>query len=438
MVKLVTKMGAGNSSSNQFGRSAIGVIDLGSTRFTCLIAEASAHAGGAESKDAVRVLGFGQTLARGVKNGVIVNVAEAEQAIRLAVDSAERMSERRLRGIHVNVSGGRARSEFCTGSVATQTGMVSPRDVENAISTAISRLSVGRRHVLHLIPASFTLDGVSNDAAPLGLHGNELSVEMAVVTVDPAALHNIELALERAHLAVSGFALSPYAAGRGALSVDEKELGALVVDLGGHTTSYAMFRGGRMTFAGALPLGNSHVTRDVAHGLSTTLAHAERMKTLFGSVVSLGHEDHEFLAVPLAGERGTDTVQKVPKHVLTSIVRPRIEEIFCLVRAAIEPHSRYLNATTRLVLTGGGSLVHGLEGLAAEIFGLSSRVGAPRAALGLPDHLRNAGSCVAAGLAAGAACPDRQYAMPSEARTAIDRASLSYARRVGRWLAESL
>jgi cell division protein FtsA len=429
---------SGAGVSGQLQRSTIGVIDLGSTRFSCMIAEVPSRSGAPAGNDTIKILGYGQTLSRGVRAGAIVNVVEAEHAVRLAVGAAERLAERRLREVYVNVSGGRAKSEFCRGVVSTQTGIVSPRDIENAISSALSGLNVGRRQVLHLMPAAFNLDGVPNDTAPLGLHGSELVVEMAAVTVDPATTRNIELAVERALLSVAGLALSPYAAGRGALSADEKNLGSLVIDLGGHVTSYAMFRGGKLTFAGTLPIGGHHVTQDIAQGLSTTLAHAERMKTLFGSVVPLGHEDREFLAVPLAGEKGTDTVQQVPKFVLTSIIAPRMEETLLMVKAAIEPFARHFGATTKLVLTGGGSQLHGLEGLAAQVFGLSARRGNPRVALGLPEHARNAGSCVAAGLAASAAFPDRQYAMPRQAQTVIERASLSYMQRVGRWLAESL
>jgi cell division protein FtsA len=438
MLRQVPAAGVNGGEARPPRKNVFGVLDLGSTRFTCMIAESNALAGASSAEDSVKVLGFGQTIARGVRTGAVTNAVEAEQAIRLAVDTAERMAERRIHDVHVNVSGGRAKSEFCTGSVATQTGIVSPRDIENAISAAVTGLKVGRRQVLHLMPAAFALDDVPNDDAPLGLHGNQISVDMAVATVDPAVLNNIKLSVERAHLGLSGFTLSPYAAARGTISADEKKLGALVVDLGGQVTSYAMFLGGRLLFAGALPIGGSHVTQDIAQGLSTTLAHAERMKTLYGSVVPLGHEDREFLAVPLAGEKGTDSVQQVPKHILTSIIRPRLEETLFMVRAAVEPHSRFLNAATKLVLTGGGSLVHGAEVLAGEVFGLNARVGAPRVATGLPAHAKNAGSCVVAGLAASAAYPERQYAMPREAQAAIDRASLSYARRVGRWLAESL
>ena len=434
-----SKQGASrNGASQSPRRSVVGVIDLGSVSFTCMIAESAPAQADGVVRESLKALGFGQTAARGIKAGAVVNVAEAERAIRIAVDTAERMAERRLRDVYVNVSGGRPTSEFCSGTVTTQTGVVSPRDVENAISAAMGKLSVGRRHVLHLMPASFHLDGVATETSPVGLHGEELCLDMTVVTVDPPALRNLELAIDRAHLGVAGFALSPYAAGRGALSADEKNLGAIIVDLGGAVTSYAMFRGGSLVFAGTLPVGSQHVTQDIAQGLSTTIAHAERMKTLFGSVVPLGHDDREFLAVPLAGEQGTDTVQKVPKHVLTSIVRPRVEETLLMARAAIEPHARFISATTKVVLTGGGSQIHGLKDLASEVFGLQARIGSPRSVQGLPDHIRNAGSCVAAGLAACAAYPDKQYAMPEQAKVAIDRANLTYAQRLGRWLAEAI
>jgi cell division protein FtsA len=419
-------------------RSVVGVIDLGSASFTCLIAEGQLLQVAGDARESIKVLGFGQTASRGLRAGAIINVSEAERAIRIAVDAAERIAERRLREVHVNVSAGRPASEFCTGQVATRTGIVSPRDIEEAISAALSGLSIGRRHVLHLMPAAFHLDGVVNDEAPLGLHGAELGVEMAVVTVEAAALRNMELAVERAHLGVAGFTLAPYAAGRGALSTDEKNLGAVVIDLGASITSYAMFRGGRLVFSGTLPVGGRHVTQDIAQGLSTTMAHAERMKTLFGSVVPLGHDDREYLAVPLAGEQGTDSVQKIPKHMLTAIVRPRLEETLLMARKAMEPQGKFVSATTKVVLTGGGSQLHGLKDLASEVFGLQARIGTPRAVQGLPDHIRNAGSCVAAGLAAVAIHPDRTYAMPQAARDAIDRANLSYTQRLGRWLAEAI
>jgi cell division protein FtsA len=416
-------------------KSAYTAIDLGSSSICCMIAEPFTTRG--DARPGLKMLGFGQTASRGVRNGVVIDVEAAERAIRQAVEVAERMAERRVRDCVVNVSGGKPNCEYSTAKISTQSGVVSPRDLDTVVALAIAGIDVGRRQVLHLMPSNFTVDGVATDV-PLGLHAAEIGVELAVVTVEPAVLRNTSMAVERAMLNVTGYALAPYAAGRGVLSTDENELGALVIDLGGATTSYAIFKAQKLVSAGMLPAGSQLVTQDIAHGLSTTIAHAERMKTLFGSVVPQGHEDRELLAVPLAGEQGTDAVHKVPKHMLTSIVRPRMEELFWLVRQLVEKDARFIAPTTKIVLTGGGSQIHGLKELATEIFGLQSRVASPRAVQGLPDHIRNPSAGVVSGLLAAAAFPDKQYAMPEEAQEAIDRSQLTYAQRVGRWLKEAI
>jgi cell division protein FtsA len=416
-------------------KSAFAAIDIGSSSLGCMIAEPFTTRG--DARPGLKMLGFGQTASRGVRNGAVVDVEAAERSIRQAVDVAERMAERRVKDCMVNVSGGKPQCLYSNAVIATQTGVVSPRDLDTVVAEAIANIDVGRRQVLHLMPAGFTVDGVATEA-PSGLHATELGVELSVVTVEPAALRNITLAVERAMLSISGFALAPYAAGRGVLSTDELELGALVIDLGGATTSYAIFRSQKLVASGVLPAGSQLVTQDIAHGLSTTIAHAERMKTLFGSVVPQGHEDRELLSVPLAGEQGTDSVHKVPKHMLTSIVRPRMEEIFWMVRQLVEQDARFITPTTKIVLTGGGSQIHGLKELASEIFGLQSRVASPRSVQGLPDHIRNPSAGVLSGLLAASAFPDKQYVMPEEAQDAIDRSQLTYAQRVGRWLKDAI
>jgi cell division protein FtsA len=416
-------------------KSFYAALDLGSSSICCMIAEPFGTRG--DARPGLKMLGFGQTASRGIRNGAVVDVEAAERAIRQAVDVAEKMAERRVRDVMVTVSGGKPECLYAQSIIATQTGIVSPRDLDTAVAEAIASVDVGRRQVLHLMPASFTVDGVMSDA-PLGLHAAELGVELAVITVDPSIMRNTAMAVERAMLNISGYAISPYAAGRGVLSTDELELGALVIDLGGATTSYSIFRAQKLVSAGVLPAGAQLVTQDIAHGLSTTLAHAERMKTMFGSVVPQGHEDRELLAVPLAGEQGTDAVHKVPKHVLTAIVRPRLEELLWMVRQLVEQDARFITPTTKIVLTGGGGQVHGLKELATEIFGLQARVGSPRAVQGLPDHIRNSSAGVVSGLLAASAFPDKQYAMPEEAQEAIDRSQLTYAQRVGRWLKEAI
>lgn len=416
----------------------VAVLDLGSTKISCTIAEpAERFLQGQEYRQALRITGVGTTASRGIKSGAISNIDDAERAIRIAVDSAERMAKQHVRSVHVNVSGGRPASIACSAQVRTQTGVVSPRDIEMAISAAIGKAAIGKRHVLHLNPVGYSLDGVIADRPPLGMHGEVLGVEVGIVTLDSSHLRNLTLAVERAHLKVAGLALSAYAAGRGVLLADELSLGTLVIDMGGATTSYAMFRNGNLAVSGSVAVGASHVTADVAQGLSTTLAHAERLKTMFGSVLPFAHEDREMLAVPLLGERGVDAIQQVPKHVLTSIIAPRLEETFELIRTDLEQHLNP-SAVSRIVLTGGGSQLQGLREFVGQMFGCSVRVGQPVMGQGAPEAAKQGGMAVSAGLLALALRPDRKLAMPTDARERIERQQMGYARRVGRWLKEAL
>lgn len=422
------------------GAATIASLDIGSTKTCCIIAETvpPKHKGLIDVQPALKILGVGQTASRGVKAGCITSIDEAERAIRLAVDAAERMAERHISTVHVSVTGGRPSSLLASGTVRSLTGTISPRDSDNAVSAAIAQVDVGHRQVLHLMPVSFGLDGVTSTSNPLGLHGSVLSAEMGVVTAEPATLRNLAMTVERCHLTVAGFAVSPYASARGVLAADERALGTILIDMGGGTTSVAVFKNGQLACAFVIPVGGAQVTADVAQGLSTSLAHAERLKTMFGAVLPAGYDDREMLAVPLVGERGVDTVQKMPRSTLNAIIRPRLEETFELVISRLNEEGTLAATAGRVVLTGGASQLPGMRDLASAMFGRPARQGQPQPQAGMPELSRNGGFANAYGLLALASHPDKHYAMPQAAQAAIDRSQLTYARRVGRWLAEAI
>jgi cell division protein FtsA len=434
---VVQMHGRGGKSGS--GSKIIAALDIGSTKICCLIAEVQPprQKGFVDPKQLLKIIGFGQTLSRGVRGGAIVDVNEAECAVRLAVDAAERMASVAINSVYVSVSGGRPQSQCYAGRVRTQTGVVGPRDIENAVSAALLNVSVGNRSVLHLAPVGHGLDGVGNIAKPHGMHGEELHADIAVTTIDPTYLRNLELVVERAHLHAAGFVIAPYAAAKSALTADEMELGSLVVELGGSMTNIGLFTNGTLVAADSVPLGGMHVTNDIAQGLSTTIAHAERMKTLFGTVLPDGHSEREMLAVPLLGERGVDTIQKIPKSHLTNILAPRLEEIFELVAQKISSPAFALQPAGRVVLTGGASQLTGIRDLATVVLGRQVRLASPLAQSGIPDHARHAGFAVALGTLCYAVKPDQHYLVPYEAVTAFQRSQMGYARRVGQWLADA-
>jgi cell division protein FtsA len=417
--------------------SVVAALDLGSSKICCVIAETGTAKSHVDHRAGLRVLGFGQTVSRGIRNGSIANVEEVERAIRVAVDTAERSAGRRIRDVVVNVSGGRPKSQMVAAHVRTQTGVVSPRDLEMAVASAVGKADIGTRHVMHLTTFGHSLDNVAMDRAPLGMHGEVLGVDVGVVTLDASHLRNLSMAVERSHLKVSGFGLSAYAAGRGVLLTDEMALGALVIDLGGATTGFAVFRNGVLAASGIIPVGASHITTDIVHGLSTTMAHAERMKNMFGSVLPYAHEDREMLAVPLLGERGIDSVQQVPKSVLSNIIRPRLDEIFELIQKQVAEQGG-AQGLARVVITGGGSQLQGLREYAGQVFGCTVRIGQPVVPQGIPESAKGNGLAVCVGLLSLALRPDQRVAMPTSARDKLELARMGYARRVGRWLKEAL
>jgi len=418
----------------------IAALDIGSSKISCLIAELQAPKakGSQDPRQLLRVIGVGQTAARGIRAGTVTDVNEAECAIRVAVDAAERSAQTSISEVIVAISGGRPASSTLSGRVKTQTGVVGPFDLNFAVAEALSSVDMGGRSILHLSPVDHALDGLTGIPQPLGLHGHELQVDVGVTTVAPAYLRNICQAIERAHLGIAGFVLAPYAAAKAALTADERNLGAIVIDMGGAVTSCALIRNERLVAATSVNLGGHHLTNDVAQGLATSIAHAERMKTLWGSCIPGGHGDREMLAVPLLGERGTDAVTRVPKAYLTNILRARLEEILELCARDLSEGAFANSGSLRVVLTGGSSQLHGVAELASQILQRQVRVGGAAALNGGSEYQRHGGFSVVTGALVHAAKPDVNYAVPQETQAAMARSQVGFARRMGRWLAEAL
>lgn len=429
-----------NRGSMRSKISTVASLDVGSTKISCMIAEvaASASKGRGDARSGIKIIGFGQTASRGIRGGSIIDVNEAECAIRLAVDAAERMAGVSISDVFVGISGGKPQSRCVRGRVRTHTGIVTRRDLDNATSMAMAQVNVGKRKLLHVTPINHGLDGVTNVATPLGMHGNVLATDLSITSVEPAFINNLKLAVERAHLRVAGFIIAPYAAAKATLTADELSLGTFVVDMGGSLTSVGFFNNNQLVSADCLGLGGLHVTNDIAQGLSTTMAHAERMKTLWGSVLPDGHGEREMLAVPALGERGIDTVHKVPKYHLTNILRPRIEEIFELIGDKISEMGHTVPGAGRVVLTGGGSQLSGVRDLAQVILGRQVRLGSSSGFSHISEQAKQASFAVAAGTLCYAAKPEMQHGVSEEVQEHYARAQMGYARRVGQWLVEAL
>ncbi|SIR38301.1 MULTISPECIES: cell division protein FtsA [Acidiphilium] len=354
-----------------------GVLDIGSTKIACLI-------GRAESDGRLRALGFGWQKGSGIKAGGIVDLDEAERSIRAAVGAAEDQADMRLKSVVVNLSCGQPQSRLFNVQWPIDGRAVTGDDIRRVVREARARASTEGRGTIHVLPLNFASDETGGVADPRGLYCDTLTAQLHVVDAASTAIKTMTACLERCELEISAMVSAPFAAGLATLVADERELGATVIDMGGGTTTISVFAEGHLLHTAQLPIGGIHVTNDVARLLSTQVAHAERLKTLFGSCQESPDDVRELLHVPLVGEAEYQ-LAKVPRSALVSIIRPRLEEIFELARDRIETSGLGRAAGGRVVLTGGAAQLVGARELAAHILNRQVRLGRPFGVIGLPD-----------------------------------------------------
>ena len=378
-----------------FKAGPFGVLDIGTTKITCLI-------GRTESDGTVRVLGFGWQRGRGVRNGGIVDIDQAEGAIRAAVGQAENMADLRLRAVTVNLSCGQPESRLLNVQWPIGGRSVTEADVRRVVAEGRARAACDGRDQIHSLALDFTVDDTSGVADPRGLHCESLAARLHVVDAGAGALRNLAATVARCDLEIADLVCSPIAAGYATLVDDERQLGTTVIDMGGGTTSIAVFSEGFALHTAQIPVGGMHVTNDIARVLSTPISHAERLKTLYGNAQSSPDDDRELLPVPLVGE-AEHQIAKVPRSMVVSIIRPRLEETFELLRDRIDGSGLGRATGGRVVLTGGASQLVGTTQMAQQILGRQVRLGRPANLRGMPDSACSPAFATAAGLLAWAA-----------------------------------
>jgi cell division protein FtsA len=346
-----------------------GVLDIGTTKIVCII-------GRVESDFSLRVLGFGWQKGRGVRSGGITDIEDAERAIRATVGQAEEMAGTRLRDVIVNLSCGQPESRLFNVQWPVGGRAVNEADIRRLLQEGRGRAASDGREIIHALPLSFTADDVQGVIDPRGLHCETLTARLHVVDALTTALRTLGAAMARCDLDISELVSAPMAAGLATLVEDEKQLGATVLDMGGGTTGMAVFAEGQLLHTAQLPIGGVHVTNDIARGLSTPVAHAERLKTLYGSAQSSPDDDREMLPVPLVGEE-EHQIAKVPRSMVVNIIRPRLEETFEMVKERLDGSGLGRVAGSRVVLTGGASQLSGAREMATRILGRTVRSGKP-------------------------------------------------------------
>ncbi|MDW3204077.1 MAG: cell division protein FtsA [Alphaproteobacteria bacterium] len=366
-------------------------LDVGSTKICCFIAEVS-------DAGRIRVTGMSHQQSAGLKGGVVVDMESAYRAILSAVHSAEQMAGTTIEDVIVSINGAKPKSTTLMREMTIGGGAIRDPDIARLLQEAKEAENHENRMLLHAIPIGYSVDGGPLLKEPRSMHAQTLGVKMHLVTANEGAVQNLVNCVARCHLKVFDFALSSYAAGLSALVEDEKDLGATVIDMGGGTTSFSVFYEGAAVYGDCIPVGGQHVTSDIARGLSTTIHQAERLKTLYGSCLPAPSDDRDMIDAPRIGEEDDASPNRVPKSYLVSIIAPRLEETFELVKKRLDASGAAGMAGQRVVLTGGASQLPGVREMAGRILGKQVRHGRPLKVSGLAEATGGPAFATAAGL----------------------------------------
>jgi cell division protein FtsA len=363
-------------------------LDIGTTKIAAIVAEIV--------ESGLDVIGVGTHVSRGLKKGVIVNIDSTVAAIKQAVLEAEGMSGCEISQVYVGIAGGHIKGVNSTGTVAIKDKEVRSSDVAKVLELARAIALPVDRHVVHVLPQEYRVDGQDGVREPLGMCGVRLEARVHIVTAAAAALQNIIKCCSRCDLEVVDTVLEPLASGEAVLERDEKDLGVALVDIGGGTTDIAIFTEGAVAHTSVIPLGGHQLTSDIAFGLRTPPHEAEKIKHRWGCALASMVSAPETIEVASVGGRAPRVLSR--QMLCRDIIQPRIEEIFSFVKAEIMRLGCEDMLASGAVITGGATQLPGMAELAEEVLGIPVRLGMPKGVGGLADVVKSPAFSTGVGL----------------------------------------
>jgi cell division protein FtsA len=352
-------------------------LDIGTTKICAIIAEVNGNR-------AVDIIGIGTSPSKGLRKGVVVNIDVTVESIRRAIAEAELMAGVKAGAAFVGIAGGHIKGLNSRGVIAIsgKDHEVTPQDVERVVDAAKAVALPVDREVIHVLPQEFLIDGQGGIKEPVGMSGVRLEAEVHIVTGAVTSAQNIIKCANRAGLEVQDIVLQQLASSEATLAQDEKDLGVVLVDIGGGTSDIAVFVEGSIYHTAVLSLGGDHVTNDIAIGLRTPAHEAEAIKKKYGCALASLVKQDETIEVPSVGGRRPRILSR---QTLCEIIQPRIEEIFGLVEREVHRAGYGSQVAGGVVVTGGSSIMEGVPELAEQIFDLPVRRGLPTGVGGLTD-----------------------------------------------------
>lgn len=363
-------------------------IDIGTTKVCTLVARV-------EGERTMRILGVGIEPSQGIRKGNIVDLAAASTSIARSIEKAQRTSGFEITSALVSLAGSHVASVNSRGVVGISGGVIDELDVARALEAAQAVAIPHNRQIIHVIQRSFIVDGQDGIRTPIGMHGYRMEVEAHIITAAESTVENLRQCVQAAGVQVTQFVLNPLASAEVVLSETERQMGAVVCDIGGGTTDLAIYIDGDVWHTMVLAVGGNHITSDIAHGLRLSIDQAEEVKKRYGHAIESEIAENDVISVRSFGQ---ESPVQVNRRDLAHIIEARVEEIFMLVLQEIKRSGYDGLLPAGMVLTGGASLLPGMKNMASSVLGLPVRVAKPENLLGLTDQLNSPAYSTSVGL----------------------------------------
>ncbi len=399
-------------------------LDIGTTKVCAIIGQLNEYEG-------LDIIGVGVSPSRGLRKGVVVNIESTVNSVATAVEKAELMAGVEVKSVYSGIAGGHIEGINSRGVVAvsSRSKEITQLEVERVIEAAKALALPMEREVIHVIPQEFVVDSQEGIKDPIGMSGVRLEAEVHIVTGAVASAQNIVKSVNRAGYAVNDIVLEPLASALSTLKDDEKELGVVLIDIGGGTTDVLVYLNGSIWHTNVIAMGGNHVTSDISIGLRTPVNAAEDIKKEWGVAVSELVEPDEMIEVPNVGGRNPT---RIPRQILAEIIQPRMEEIFFLVKSDLEKKDFKDVLSGGVVLTGGASLLEGTDKVAENVFEMPVRVGVPSNVGGLIEEVSSPEFATGVGLI--------QYGLKARPESFMENRGAglfaNVKKRMGNWLGE--
>lgn len=354
-------------------------LDVGTTKVavTC----------GVASEGLIKIIGFSKTPNAGMRKGTVTDIEDTVSAVSLALEEAERMSGIPITSAFVSIGGSHITSTVSKGVVAVSRadGEVTPSDVARVVEASKTVALPPNREIIHCIPKSFSVDAQSGISDPVGMSGIRLEAESIVIGASTSTVNNLSKCLQQAGIHIEGLVFSAVASSKALLSKKQKEMGVILIDLGGGTTSIAVFEEGDLSYASVIPVGSMHITNDIAIGLRTSLELAEKIKVKYGSAIPEKIPESEKINMTVFDPQDT---QRIERKYVAEIIHARMMEILNLVREELRKIGKDGMLPAGVVLTGGGAKLEDVIELTKEELRLPVEIAAPNLEIdGLVDKI---------------------------------------------------